>query len=130
MARILVIHHDRRAEAVREALVESGHEVHAVGSPAEAGPHAHDAAVVILPVLLPGRDSLQDLHDLRRRFANTPIITVSGRALTSADARLLEQLGATRAIEHPFQPAALLALIAATLRTGAGTGSSDSLSHR
>jgi DNA-binding response OmpR family regulator len=118
MARVLVINDDSQAVAVREALAAAGHEVHTELSQAVGSGEAQSVALVILHVLLPGKDRLHILRDLRRRFSNVPIITLTGRVPSEQDARLLQQLGATRVLEHPSQPTALLAVVAAMLRQG------------
>jgi len=116
MARILVINEDFRTVAASEILVAAGYEVHTQWSLADRLSDAQPVALVILPVFVPGKDHLHTLRDLRRHFANVPIITLSGRTSSEQDTRLLEQLGATRVVDCPVQPNKLLALVAASLR--------------
>lgn len=75
--------------------------------------------LVLLDVMMPGRDGLDLLAELRRD-GDIPVIMVTARA-DEADRVMGLRLGADDYIVKPFSPAELVARIAAVLRRQAGT---------
>ena len=75
--------------------------------------------LVLLDVMMPGRDGLDLLAELRRE-GDIPVIMVTARA-EEADRVMGLRLGADDYIVKPCSPAALVARIAAVLRRQGGT---------
>ena len=75
--------------------------------------------LVLLDVMMPGRDGLDLLAELRRE-GDIPVIMVTARA-DEADRVMGLRLGADDYIVKPFSPAELVARIAAVLRRQGGT---------
>jgi CheY-like chemotaxis protein len=64
--------------------------------------------LVLLDMNMPGMSGPDTLHALRAELAQTPIVIVSGERLTP---RELESLGATGAVQKPFDVAELVTQI-------------------
>ena len=83
---------------------------------AEASRHAYD--VVLLDLMLPGRDGMEVCRDLRTR-SNVPIIMVTARG-EEADRVLGLESGADDYLAKPFSSRELLARIRAQVRRARG----------
>ena len=75
--------------------------------------------LILLDVMMPGRDGLDLLAELRRE-GDIPVIMVTARS-EEADRVMGLRLGADDYIVKPFSPAELVARIAAVLRRRGGT---------
>lgn len=75
----------------------------------------HQAALIILDLMLPGTDGLDVCREIRRRDAAVPLIMLTAKAGTRDVVRGLE-LGADDYITKPFESAILLARVQALLR--------------
>lgn len=115
---ILVVEDD---SAIRRGLVdalhfggyrtaECGDGSRAVDLASEAGPH-----LVLLDVLLPGRNGFDILGDLRRLQPTLPVIMVTAKGAEQDRVRGLSH-GADDYIVKPFSPRELLARVEAVLR--------------
>lgn len=107
MARILIIEDDEQVRSLlREVLEDSGHEV-MESSNGEEGLKKFGlapAAVVITDILMPGKEGLETIRDLRSESPGTKIIAISG-GLPGSGLNLLDlarKLGASRILEKPF----------------------------
>jgi two-component system, OmpR family, copper resistance phosphate regulon response regulator CusR len=118
MARVLVVEDQRRlAASLRKGLEEEGYEV-ATSSTGEEGYYAATTQpfdAVVLDLMLPGRDGLQVLHDLRSHGFAKPVLILTCRdaiedLVTGLDA------GADDYLVKPFAFAELLARLRALLR--------------
>ena len=98
-------------------LTSEGYEV----TVASTGPDAlrlattHDYALILLDVMLPGKDGFEVCRELRRAGSRTPIIVLTARAHDAEKVMGLE-LGADDYITKPFNPRELRARIKAVLR--------------
>ena len=117
--RILVVEDDRKvARFVRQGLCEEGHAVEI----ATDGPEALDLALgdpaydlVVLDVVLPGRDGFSVLKALRAREVAVPVIMLTARdSVTDRVAGL--DLGADDYLTKPFAFEEFLARVRALLR--------------
>ncbi len=120
--RLLIVEDERKAAAyLRKGLTESGFVVDAAPD-GEAGLYqatATDYDLIILDVLLPGRDGWSVLTELRRRGRATPVLFLTARDAIQDRVRGLE-LGADDYLVKPFAFSELLARVRSILRRGPG----------
>ena len=77
---------------------------------------AHDPKLILLDLMLPGRDGMQLCQDLRG-FSSVPIIMITAR-VEEVDRLLGLDLGADDYICKPFSPREVVARVKAILRRG------------
>jgi CheY-like chemotaxis protein len=127
MARILVIDdNDLVRDFLRTVLQDAGHHV----VEAADGEHGvrtfaqETVELVICDVLMPNKDGLETVRELRNRSPTLPIITMTGGPVVDQamlDEREIDYLrmtlafGATHAIAKPFRPMELIQLVDACL---------------
>jgi DNA-binding response OmpR family regulator len=120
MSRVLVIEDERRVlGSLEEGLRAAGFEVEAAATGDEG---AHLAAArtfdcIVLDWMLPGRDGLQLLSDLRRSGDATPVLLLTARDAIDDRVHGLDS-GADDYLVKPFAFAELLARVRALLRRG------------
>ncbi len=117
---ILVIDDDRNILAIIELyLKKAGFQVYtcADGTSAMAAFHETKPTLVILDIMLPGRDGWAVLHDIRME-GDTPVIMLTAKGDTGDRVQGLE-LGADDYIAKPFDAKELIARIKAVLRRSA-----------
>lgn len=109
--------------ALEDCLRSEGYETRAVGDglggQREAERGGYD--LVILDVMLPGRDGFQVCGNLRERGFTTPILMLTARN-TAIDMVMGLRLGADDYVVKPFDTQVLLARVHALLRRGAPEG--------
>jgi DNA-binding response OmpR family regulator len=72
--------------------------------------HAPD--LVITDILMPQKEGIEIIREIRSLAAATPIIAISGGGGGQADyLKMAQAFGANAALSKPFDPAALLALV-------------------
>ena len=76
-------------------------------------------AVIVLDVMLPGRDGFDICRDIRRAGKKTPIIMLTAKAQES-DKVLGLDIGADDYVTKPFSPRELRARVKAAIRRGQG----------
>jgi len=120
---ILLIEDDRKiASFVVKGLKEAGYAVeHAVDG--EAGLHralteSFDAAII--DIMLPGRDGLSVIEELRQQKRSLPVIILSARRSVDDRIRGL-QTGSDDYLTKPFSFTELLARLQALIRRASGT---------
>lgn len=118
--RILVIEDEQKvARALREGLEAEGYEV-ATAATGEEGfflVNTETFDLVILDLMLPGRDGLEVLSTLRRRGLQTPVLILTARDAIE-DRVLGLDSGADDYLIKPFAFPELLARVRALLRRG------------
>ncbi|MGH9338709.1 MAG: response regulator transcription factor [Acidobacteriota bacterium] len=118
--RILVIEDEQKvARALREGLEAEGYEV-ATAPSGEEGfflINSETFDLVILDLMLPGRDGLEVLSTLRRRGLQTPVLILTARDAVE-DRVLGLDCGADDYLIKPFAFPELLARVRALLRRG------------
>jgi len=117
MKTILVVDDERQiVDLVRLYLEKDGFAVVTAGTGDEAlAAHArHDPDLVILDLMLPGRDGFEVCRELRRR-GDTPVVMLTARD-DDVDAIVGLELGADDYVTKPFNPRALMARVKAILR--------------
>ena len=114
------------AEMLTMVLRGEGFDVDTCGSGADAMNvfRARRPDVVLLDVMLPGRDGVQICHDLRRE-SDTPVVMLTAKSDTIDVVRGLEA-GADDYVVKPFKPKELLARVRAQMRRATG-GSPETL---
>ncbi|CAN5441768.1 response regulator [soil metagenome] len=117
--RILIVEdEDKIAGVLRDYLVASGYETHrlARGDEVEDWMRLHGADLVLLDVMLPGKNGL-DVCKALRLFSPAAIIMVTAR-VEEIDRLLGLELGADDYICKPFSPREVVARVKAVLRRG------------
>jgi len=109
LAALLADYLGREGFAVRRA--EDGHTGLALAA-------AGDCALVLLDIMLPGRDGVEVLRELRRISA-VPVIMLTAKG-DEVDRIVGLELGADDYLPKPFNPRELVARIKAVLRRSAG----------
>jgi DNA-binding response OmpR family regulator len=118
--RILVVEDEAKvARALREGLERQAYDV-VVARTGEEGfylVNAEEFDLVILDLMLPGRDGLQILATLRKRGLRTPVLILTARDAIEDRVQGLDQ-GADDYLVKPFAFPELLARIRALIRRG------------
>jgi two-component system response regulator FlrC len=100
-------------EALGETLELAGHDYHAVGSAEEAllAAAQRSFSLVISDVNMPGMDGHQLLGQLRSRYPQLPVLLMTAHGSVDRAVDAMRQ-GAADYLVKPFEPKALLALVA------------------
>lgn len=115
--RVLIVEDEHKiARVLHDYLVQSGYDTHhlARGDEVEPWMRAHGADLVLLDLMLPGRDGLEVCKALRG-FSNAAIVMVTAR-VEEIDRLLGLELGADDYICKPFSPREVVARVKAVLR--------------
>ena len=130
--RVLLVEDDKTiASFVKKGLEQAGFAVdHALDG--EDGLHfalneAYDAAIV--DIMLPKRDGLSLIEELRKRSIRTPVIILSAKGSVDDRVRGL-QSGGDDYLTKPFAFSELLARVQALIRRSSGGSEPTSLSYR
>jgi DNA-binding response OmpR family regulator len=118
MKRILVAEDEPTiAEGLEDDLAEEGYSVHVVddGLVAESLAATGKYDLILLDIMLPGKDGFSVCRSLRTSGVRTPIIMITARGQESDKIRGLD-LGADDYVTKPFSPRELQARIRAVLR--------------
>jgi DNA-binding response OmpR family regulator len=118
--RILVVEDERKvASFLQRGLEAEGHSVEVAGDGdsglARALSEPFD--LVLLDVMLPGRDGMAVLRELRRESRTVPVLLLTARSATEDKVAGLD-LGADDYLTKPFDFTELLARVRALLRRG------------
>lgn len=120
--RILVVEDERKVAAlIRSGLTEQGWVVELChhGDQASELAAAHSFDAIVLDIMLPGRDGLSVLRQLRTRHNNVPVILLTARGDVSERVEGLE-LGADDYMPKPFSVIELVARLRAIARRRSG----------
>ena len=112
--KVLLVEDDRALrEALGETLELAGHEYHAVGSAEDAlvAVAAEPFSLVISDVNMPGMDGHQLLGLLRARQPQLPVLLMTAHGAVERAVDAMRQ-GAADYLVKPFEPKAMLALVA------------------
>jgi CheY-like chemotaxis protein len=120
MMRILVIDDDRDIrEILVEMLTDAGYEA-AEASSGREGIRLYRQApfdLVITDLVMPEKDGLEVVMELRRDFPKVKIITLSGNPYGSSSLKTSKALGAARTLGKPFTEAQLLTAVREVLES-------------
>ncbi len=121
-ARILVVEDETGiAMALEDDLKQEGYAVETVDNGNEAARRAREGAfdLLLLDVMLPGKDGFEVCRDLRRAGLRLPIILLTARS-QEAEKVLGLEIGADDYVTKPYSPRELRARIKAALRRASG----------
>jgi DNA-binding response OmpR family regulator len=127
MSRILVVEDEPGIVfALESDLQTEGYEVAVVNDGADAVKLARSQSfdLILLDVMLPGKDGFEVCRELRRGGLKTPIILLTAKT-QEAEKILGLDSGADDYVIKPFSPRELRARIRATLRRGAPEGGEE-----
>jgi two-component system, OmpR family, response regulator BaeR len=114
---VLVVEDEPKlAEIEREYLERAGYAAHVLGNGNEVAPwvREHRPALVVLDLMLPGKDGLDVCREVRT-FSDVPIVMVTAR-VDEIDRLLGLEIGADDYVCKPFSPREVVARIRAILR--------------
>ncbi|MEW6262107.1 MAG: response regulator [Thermodesulfobacteriota bacterium] len=116
MTRILVIEDDENTrDVLRQMLNRSGYEVVEARDGKEGLKlyRMEPADLVITDILMPEKEGIQTIMELRREFPWVKIIAISGGGVVGPETYLTmaRELGADRTLSKPFTLTALVALV-------------------
>jgi DNA-binding response OmpR family regulator len=120
MSRILIIDDERLIRlTLRKILERAGHEVIEAANGSEGiGLHLRQPAdLIITDIIMPEKEGIETIKDLRRAQPDLKIIAVSGGGRAGAESYLeiARHFGAEHVFEKPFNPKELLAAIESSL---------------
>lgn len=116
---ILIVEDEPKLAALmRDYLIAAGYATECLDNGLQVIPavRAHDPRLILLDLMLPGRDGMQLCQDLRG-FSAVPIIMITARVEEVDRLRGLD-LGADDYICKPFSPREVVARVKAILRRG------------
>jgi two-component system response regulator BaeR len=122
--RILIVEdEDKIADILRDYLVQHGFETHRLnrGDAVEDWMREHGADLVLLDLMLPGKNGLDVCKALRASGTRAAIVMVTAR-VEEIDRLLGLELGADDYICKPFSPREVVARVKAVLRRTSGHG--------
>lgn len=121
---ILIVEDEPKLAALlNDYLRAAGHETHVVGNGFDviAAVHAQSPSVILLDLMLPGRDGLDLCREIRT-FSDVPIVMITAK-VEEIDRLLGLELGADDYICKPFSPREVVARVKAILRRSRSTPS-------
>jgi DNA-binding response OmpR family regulator len=113
MAKILIIDDDpQMRRMMNRVLTAAGHEVIEAedGRIGLAQFIAHRSALVVTDIVMPGKEGVETIRDLRRQAPGVPVLAISGSGYESY-LEMARMFGATAALTKPFHGAALIAAV-------------------
>jgi len=124
VAHILVVDDDPMLRRTLHAILEkAGHTVVEAedGKQALALFAANKPDLVLTDIIMPNRDGIETLGELRRQDPRLPIIAMSGGGRTGGELflKLANGLGATRTLAKPIRQSDLIEAVDACLSGGA-----------
>lgn len=114
---ILIVEDEPKlAQLLRDYLAQAGYAPHCLSNGLEVVPWVkrHHPALIVLDLMLPGKDGLEVCREVRA-FSQVPIIMVTAR-VEEIDRLLGLELGADDYICKPFSPREVVARVKAVLR--------------
>jgi DNA-binding response OmpR family regulator len=116
MARILIIDDDHMVrETLRVILTAAGYEV-ALANDGKEGLNAFarfQPHLIITDILMPEKEGMETIQDLRQQAPDLPIIAISGggRVGNMSFLKVAQHFGANRTFAKPFEPDDILSAV-------------------
>ena len=116
MARILIIDDDRMVrDTLKVILTTAGHKV-ALATDGKDGLKIFaefQPNLIITDILMPEKEGVETIQDLRHLAPNLPIIAISGggRVGNMSFLKVAQQFGADRTFAKPFEPEEILSAV-------------------
>lgn len=123
MADILVIDDDPGIRRVlARTLTNAGHQIREAedGSRGLAAFHSHHPECVIIDIVMPEKEGIATILEMRRHDQTLPILSISGAGYRNIYLDFARKLGANASLEKPFRPAELINIIKGLLSSGKG----------
>jgi len=112
MAKILLVDDDDLVRAtIAQTLLSAGHVIVQARNGNEAlAAVTRDIALIVLDIMMPERDGLETLREMRRLSSDPPVLAISGGDRTGWNdpLRMASEFGADGTLPKPFTPAVLL----------------------
>ncbi len=113
---IAVIDDDRLVRATLKAILEdAGYQVLLAGNAGEAARsiESPDVELIITDIVMPDRNGLDTIRDIRRRRPDVKIIAISGAIPANGESlvAMLGSLGADRVLRKPFKPEQIIGAV-------------------
>lgn len=120
MAKILIIDDEKPVREALEAIAATiGHETRSASDGIQGLREfsSFRPDLVITDILMPDKEGIETITELRRAAPNLPIIAISGggRIGNMSFLKVAERFGANRTIAKPFSPSAMMTAIAELL---------------
>jgi two-component system, OmpR family, phosphate regulon response regulator OmpR len=115
--KVLIIDDDERlCKLLKEYLEENGFQVYAIGDGSETLKiiERESPDIIVLDIMLPGKDGLEVLKDINREYS-IPVIMLTAKG-EDTDRIIGLELGADDYVSKPFNPRELLARMRAVMR--------------
>ena len=117
MPRILIVEDDENLRALlKSALSSEGHEVTEAADGGAALKHLAQtpADLVVTDMLMPGKEGVETIVEIRRNLPQTKIIAISGglRGSKFDILRMAEKVGAHRSMAKPFSMGEIIQAVA------------------
>ncbi|MFA6013146.1 MAG: response regulator [Desulfobacteraceae bacterium] len=115
--RVLIVEDEERLSGLlADYLIKSGFDTHIIGNGLDVVPYvrSHPPDIILLDLMLPGRDGLDIARELRT-FSQTPLIMITAR-VEEIDRLLGLELGADDYVCKPFSFREVVARVKAVLR--------------
>jgi DNA-binding response OmpR family regulator len=98
---------------LEEILGTAGHKVLAAfnGKDGVQVCSAHPPDLVITDLLMPEKEGLESIQELRSKFPTLPIIAISGAPAGWKALEMAKKVGADETLQKPFQPEEVLASV-------------------
>lgn len=114
MGNILVVDDEKSFRSIiRKTLEIAGHEVVEAGNGNEALKiYSKDQTdVVIIDIMMPEKEGIETIMELRRDYPKTNIIAMSGHGLNSPYLLMAKHLGANYILDKPFYVEELIKIL-------------------
>jgi DNA-binding response OmpR family regulator len=118
MPRILIIDDDAGVRKILGLMLKSAAHETMLAVDGDEGVNLHRAApadVVIVDLIMPHRQGLETIIQLRKEFPGVAIIAMSGKPARGTLMPIAQRLGAIGILEKPFSSAQLLAAVESAL---------------
>ena len=121
MAKILVIDDEPQVRRlIRQMLTRAGHTVQEASDGAEglAQLRVDPPDLIITDILMPNKEGIETIRDVRRQVPGLPILVISGNPGSSLYMEMARMLGAHAALAKPFRTVDLLRAVDDLLAPG------------